>query len=590
MGLIPESTLEEILSRVDIVELISGYIPLKRFGRSYKALCPFHHEKTPSFIVNPDKQIFHCFGCSAGGNAFGFLMQYERLEFPEAIEALAKRAGVTIHQASPAEKKSQNLNEQLYKINEAAAGFYLNQLHSAQGEPALNYLLKRGLTKETIQRFKIGYAQDKWDGLLNYLRAKGFALGLIEKSGLIIARDNGGYYDRFRKRIIVPINDSKGRAVAFGARVLDNSLPKYINSPETPIYSKSKVLFGLDLSNEEIRLKDLAVIVEGYFDLIFPYQAGIKNITASCGTALTQEQIRLLKRHSRNLVMVYDADNAGQMATLRSIDTLIEEGLNVMAARLPQGYDPDSFVRRFGPEGFQKLITQAKDVFDYKLEYLKEKYAPLTITNKIHAASEMLPLINKFNNAAAKSAYIKKLAEELNLDENSLLQELKKTTGQADRLGHKKDENHHSPKTPPRNSNAPERMIVRLILEEQELIEQIKERLTPGDFQDKNMGQIIAKMFDLFCSGKKFDTNSLINHFTGSHLSKIISEISTSEEPAIPEVRRVMDECVRRIKESKRKLKQQELCRQLKLAQGPGSELKLNDLLIEFQSLSKEGV
>ena len=587
MGLIPESTLEEILSRVDIVELISGYIPLKRVGRSYKALCPFHHEKTPSFIVNPDKQIFHCFGCSAGGNAFGFLMQHERLEFPEAIEALAKRTGVIIHEASAAERKTQNLSEQLYKINEAAAHFYSDQLHAPEGEPALKYLLKRGLTKETIQRFKIGYAQDKWDGLLNYLRSKGFGLGLIEKSGLIIAKDNGGYYDRFRKRILIPIHDTKGRTVAFGARVLDNSLPKYINSPETPVYSKSKVLFGLDLNNEEIRLKDLAVIVEGYFDLIFPYQAGVKNITASCGTALTQEQIRLLKRYSRNVVLVYDSDNAGQMATLRSIDTLIEEGLNVMAARLPEGYDPDSFARRFGPEGFQKLITEAKDIFDYKLEFLKLKYAPLTIPNKSRAASEMLSLISKFNNTVAKSAYIKKLAEELSLDENSLLLELKKTGNENNRIPHK-EENLPPPKTPV-TTNAPERMIVRLILEEQELIEQIKEKLAPGDFQDKNISQIITKMFDLFCSGKKINTNSLINHFTGSHLSKIILEISTCEWPAVSGTQRIIDDCVRRIKESKRKLKQQELCRQLKLAQGPGNELKLNDLLIEFQSLSREG-
>ena len=587
MGLIPESTLEEILSRVDIVELISGYIPLKRVGRSYKALCPFHHEKTPSFIVNPDKQIFHCFGCSAGGNAFGFLMQHERLEFPEAIEALAKRTGVIIHEASAAERKTQNLSEQLYKINEAAAHFYSDQLHAPEGEPALKYLLKRGLTKETIQRFKIGYAQDKWDGLLNYLRSKGFVLGLIEKSGLIIAKDNGGYYDRFRKRILIPIHDTKGRTVAFGARVLDNSLPKYINSPETPVYSKSKVLFGLDLNNEEIRLKDLAVIVEGYFDLIFPYQAGVKNITASCGTALTQEQIRLLKRYSRNVVLVYDSDNAGQMATLRSIDTLIEEGLNVMAARLPEGYDPDSFARRFGPEGFQKLITEAKDIFDYKLEFLKSKYAPLTIPNKSRAASEMLSLISKFNNTVAKSAYIKKLAEELSLDENSLLLELKKTDNQNNRPPHKEEK--FTPLKVSVNSNAPERMIVRLMLEEQELIEQIKEKLAPGDFQDKNISQIITKMFDLFCSGKKINTNSLINHFTGSHLSKIILEISTCEWPAVSGTQRIIDDCVRRIKESKRKLKQQELCRQLKLAQGPGNELKLNDLLIEFQSLSREG-
>jgi DNA primase len=601
--MIPESTIEEILNRVDIVELISASIPLKRQGRTYKALCPFHHEKTPSFVVSSERQIFHCFGCSAGGNALSFLMQYERMEFPEAIEALAKKAGVTLHQRASFNQQAQSQNAQIYKINEAAVEFYVNHLYSADGKAALAYLLARGIMRETLNKFRIGFAPDKWDGLLTYLRSKSYATAPIEKAGLIIPKDAGGYYDRFRGRIIIPVIDAKDRVVAFGARVLpapsraegpvsggikqDEGMAKYVNSPETPVYTKGKVLFGLSASAEAIRAADLAVIVEGYFDLIAIYQAGIKNIAAPCGTALTVEQIRLLKRYSQNVVMAYDADSAGQMAALRSLSPLVEEGMRVRVVSLPGGYDPDSYVRAFGRDKFLELIAESKDVFDYKLEALKSRYNPANLSDKAAIASEMLPLIMKFNNEILKSAYVKKLAEGLKVDEGALLSELKKMSArpQGAQAAGRMAAAH--PVSPLLNSLPTERLLVKLMLEEAEIIEQLKERITPYDFRDSALSRIASRIFDLSGSGKKVDAKTIISQFEDARMSKIICELTACEGPKVTDRHKLINDCIGRLKDDMRKLKQQEISEQIKLAEASKNELRLRELLTEFQSLSR---
>lgn len=586
MALIPENTIEEILSRIDIVELISGYIPLKRAGRSYRALCPFHSEKTPSFMVNPERQIFHCFGCSAGGNVLGFVMQYERLEFPEAVELLAKKAGVPLPKDAYGAHSSENQSilTQLYKINQLAVELYFEQLYSAQGEAALKYLSKRAVTKDTMQKFKLGFALDRWDGLLNYLRGKGIPLGLIEKAGLIIPKDNGGYYDRFRNRLIVPIIDNRNRVLGFGARVLDDGLPKYVNSPETPVYSKGKILFGLNAAYEAIRANDSAIIVEGYLDLITPYQAGFKNIVASCGTALTLEQLRLIKRYTHNVVMVYDSDNAGMLATVRSLDLLIEEGLNAQVAGLPEGYDPDGYVRRLGPDKFRELLKGAKDIFDYKMEILKSKYSRVTIANKANIASEMLPTISKFSNMVLKSAYLKKLAEALKVDESSLWSELKKVRNASG--AQRAPSLLRARMQPLLASSATERLLVKLMLEETECIAHLREKISPADFQDRSLAQIVSRMFELFCAGKKIDAKCLVNQCADPQAAQIICELLASDHPPAADRTRMLDDCLRRMKEDLRKLKQQELCEQMKLAQVRKDEFRLRELLAEFQYLS----
>ncbi len=591
-GRIPDNILEDILSRVDIVELISGYIPLKRAGRNFRALCPFHHEKTPSFMVSPDRQIYHCFGCQAGGNAFNFLIQYERLEFPEAVEALAKKVGVSLPQGQKQDDKTASLITQLYKINELAALFYESNLNSSSGLEAKKYLLKRGINESAVKLFKLGYASRNWDALINHLRNKTINLSLLEKAGLILAKDGGGYYDRFRDRIIFPIFDIKSRVLAFGARVVpdadkaagEDASPKYLNSPETPIYIKGRNLYGLNLAKDAIRENDCVVIVEGYLDFIMPYQEGQKNIVASLGTALTIEQARLIKRYTHNVVMVYDADDAGQMATLRTLDIFIEEGMTVKVVSLPEGFDPDLFVRKNGIGNFKEKINQAENLFDYKLRILKSRYSTKDIEAKALISSEMLLTINRFKNAILKAEYVKRLAQELDIKEDALLQELNKIkeTKTYPDLG-----TQGSIKKPA-NINPTEKLLIKLMLEEEELISHIRDRLEPADFQDERASRIVSLLFDLIEQGKNIEPNKLINYLNDESTSQIICESTLLPEIPSQNKENVVNDCIQRLKNERLRIKKEHLHEQIKTAEGLGEEEKLNRLMQEFHCLIKE--
>src|SRR3989338_8302639 len=581
-GRIPENILEDILSRVDIVEVISGYIPLKRAGRNFRALCPFHYEKTPSFMVSPDRQIYHCFGCSAGGNAFKFLMQYERLEFLEAVESLAKKAGVVLPQAQKQDVQTTSLITQLYKINELATSFYTHNLNSTEGGQAKNYLLKRGLNEESIKLFKLGLGLDKWDALMNALRQKNISLAVLEKAGLILNKEGGGYYDRFRKRIIFPILDIKSRPIGFGARVLDNTLPKYINSPETAIYTKGKNLYGLHLAKEAIKEFDFVVVVEGYLDFILPYQEGLKNIVASQGTALTIEQARLIKRYTHNVVMVYDADAAGELATLRTLDIFIEEAMNVRVVSLPQGFDPDLFVRKYGIKDFQKEIEQAQNLFDYKLKILKSRFSIKDIEGKAKVSCEMLPTINKFKNAVLKSEYIKQLTQGLDIKEDALLQELSKIKEAKPYL----DLHAQTAKKSP-GINPTEKLLIKLMLEEREFIDRIKESLEPADFQDERVSRIVSIMFDLIEQDKEIEPKKIVNRIEDDDILQVICEATFMPEVSGQNKEEVIDDCIQRIKCEKLRLKREHLHDQIKTAQDTGDEDKLQRLMQEFHHLIK---
>jgi len=582
-GRIPENILEDILSRIDIAELISGYIPLKRAGRNFKALCPFHHEKTPSFMVSPERQIFHCFGCGVSGNAFKFLMQFERLEFPEAVETLAKKAGVVLPKETSPDYQTASLTTGLYKVNELSASFYAGVLNSQSTVDAKDYLLKRGISEESIKLFKLGYAPDKWDALINYLRAKNISLGLLEKAGLVLTKEGGGYYDRFRKRIIFPIFDIKSRVLGFGARILDNTLPKYINSPETPIYVKGRNLYGLNLAKEPIRQNDSVVVVEGYLDFITPFQEGLKNIVASLGTALTYEQARILKRYTDNVVMVYDGDAAGELATLRTLDIFIEEGIEVKVVSLPLGFDPDLFVRKTGIAKFKDEITQAQNLLDYKLKILKSRYDALEIEGKARICAEMLPTINKFKNALLKSEYIKRLSEELKVGEDALLQEIKKVKPE------KSYQNlEQAPLRKDLNINPTEKLLIKLMLEEAEFIEHIRESLEPADFQDERVSKIVSIMFDLCAQGKSIEPRNLMNDLGENDVSQIICESTFLPEVSSQDKEKVIDDCIQRLKNERLKFKKQKLHDEIKQAQHLGDEESLQRLTREFQYLIKK--
>lgn len=588
-GRIPENIIDEILNRVDIAEIIAACIPLKRAGRNFKALCPFHHEKTPSFMVSPERQIYHCFGCGKGGNAINFLMQYEHLEFPEAVQFLAKKVGVDLPEKQKQDYRTTNLITQLYKINELATLFYEDILHSAAGHPVKAYLLKRGLNEQVLKLFKLGYAPQRWDALINYLRAKNISLSLLEKAGLISSKQGGGYHDSFHSRIIFPIFDIKSRTVGFGARIVpikdaeDKSAPKYINSPETPLYIKRRNLYGLNFAKEAIRKYDYLVIVEGYLDFITPYQAGFNNIIASLGTALTYEQVRLIKRYTNNVVMVYDADSAGEMATLRTLDIFIEEGMNVKVASLPEGFDPDSFVRKNGINDFRDKVNSALTLFDYKLRILKSRYDIKNIEGKAMISSEMLPTINRFKNAILKSEYIKALSQELEVAEDFLWQELKKIKPERPYLELDSAELKKS-----LSVNPTEKLLIKLMLEETAFINQVRKSLEPADFQDERTAKIVSIMFDLLEQKKDIAPRNLINYFNDDASSQIICESALLPKICEEEKEKVITDCIMRLKKERLRAKREQLHEEIKSAQHSGDEERLKRLVQEFHCLIKE--
>jgi DNA primase len=422
MAGIPENIIDQVRERTDIVEVISRYIPLKRSGRNFKAPCPFHHEKTPSFMVSPVKQIYHCFGCGAGGNVFSFLMKHERMEFPEAVRELAKKAGVTVPEFTKQDKARDSLTEKLYSINNTALSFYSSQLLSEKHSAAARqYIADRRLSARTAEDFKLGYAPRSWTGLLDYLKKSGFSEPALERCGLILKGKEGRFYDRFRDRIIFPISDMKGKVRGFGSRVLDNkNQPKYMNSPETPVYNKGSHLYGLNLTWQHIRDENTAIVVEGYLDLITPYQYGVRNIVASLGTALTLDQVRLLKRYAERIILLFDADAAGQGAALRSLDMLVEEEMKVSVAQLEKGSDPDSFVNKYGAEAFKGEIDKAQDIFDFKINALLAMHEHKSLDGKAKIADEMLPLISRVKNGIIQAGYLKRLAEILSIEEVTL--------------------------------------------------------------------------------------------------------------------------------------------------------------------------
>lgn len=439
---------DEVKNRIDIIELISSYVPLKKAGRNYKGICPFHAEKTPSFVVFPDTQTWHCFGaCGTGGDVFRFIMQREGLDFSEALRELARRAGVSLAPPTPQSEEADKEREKLLDIHAAAAQYFHHLLRQAkEGAHAREYLTGRGIDSETIERFQLGYALDTWESLKSHLIGRGYAETDLVEAGLLVKKeDTGSSYDRFRNRLIIPIRDIRGRVIAFGARALDpNDVPKYLNSPQTPLFDKSGTLFGLDLAKKAIRNHDQAVVVEGYMDVLSAHQAGHTNVVAGMGTALTEIQLKLLKRLTKNFVLALDADTAGDTATLRGINlahesldrkvvpVLTPQGLtrfegqldvDIRIATLPAGYDPDDILRQ-SPDQWSEIIKNALPVVDFYLQMVSAQYDLTTAHGKSALVREVLPLLREINNRVERHHYVGQLARLVKVDERVLLVEL----------------------------------------------------------------------------------------------------------------------------------------------------------------------
>jgi len=585
MAGIPEYIIDQVRDRTDIAEVISKYIPLKKAGRNYRALCPFHHEKTPSFMVSPAKQIYHCFGCGAGGNVFNFLMKYERLEFPEAVRQLAKSAGVVIPETSPAGAQKSSLSEKLHTLNELVANFYRENLKRGQAEAvSKRYLAKRNIDRNVIERFMLGYAPKSWDGLLDFLKKKGYDEPILQKSGLVIEGKGGRFFDRFRDKIIFPISDVKGRIKGFGSRALDDSMPKYMNSPDTFIYNKGNHLYGLNQSWEDIRDKNSAVVVEGYIDLLTPFQHGIRNITASLGTALTIEQIRLLKRYTNNITILFDADQAGENAALRSLDILVEEEVKVKVAQLPKGEDPDSFINKNGADKFKELLNSAQDVFDYKLNLLLSRHNAAALEDKALIANEMLPLISKIKNAILQSGYLKRLAEILSISEADLRRELSKV--RPDYTYRYKPQ--QKPQAQSLRANMAEKILAGLMLEDIEFVRSVKDNLRSADFKDNSIRRIVERLFEYHDMNATIGASKLIDSFKDEeNVCACISELIATCENLVDK-KKNLDDCIQWVRQCCLKDKLKGLCSEIKAAQNSGDESKVVDLVIRYNNMMKE--
>ncbi len=423
-----DSQIQEIKEKLDIVDVVSSYIKLQKTGVNYRAICPFHSEKKPSFFVSPSRQLYTCFGCGRKGDIFTFVQEIEGVEFGDALRILAQRAGVTLKRQNP---KIQTARKELYEACELATKFFEKQLATGRlGQKAKAYLLKRGIKEESIEKWRLGFSPDTWDSLLNFLSQKGFSIGQIKRAGLVLESEKGKVYDRFRGRIMFPIFDLNSQVVGFGGRFFgktdqEETMAKYLNIPNTLLYNKSKILYGLNRAKVPIRKEDACVLVEGYTDVIMSHQAGVENVVAVSGTALTPTHLSLLKRYSNNLISCFDMDIAGDSATKRSIDLAQSQGFNVKVAILSEGKDPAD-VASESPADWKKAISQAKSILDFYFTNAFSKFDQDSPEGKRKISSMLLPVIRRIQNKIEQSYWVKELARKLSVSEESVEQELRK--------------------------------------------------------------------------------------------------------------------------------------------------------------------
>lgn len=478
---ISEEILEKIKSQNDIVDVISERVRLRKSGRNFTGLCPFHNEKTPSFSVSQEKQIYKCFGCGEAGNVISFVMKEKNLPFIEAVKYLANRANIPLEMNNGEKSKSAKKKDLLYRINVEAAKFFFSNLMNNQN--AKEYFLNRGIKEETIKKFGLGFANDSWNSLMFYLRKKGINDTLLEEAGLIsVNKEKGSKYDRFRNRVMFPVFDYQGRVIGFGGRVLDDSKPKYLNSPETLVFQKGTNLYGLNFALKHNMSERYFVIVEGYMDLISLHQYGITNVVASLGTALTINQARLLKRYADKVIISYDADMAGQMATLRGLEILRTAGFDVRVLNIPQGKDPDEYVRSNGKEAFLKLINSAEPLIDYRMKKAEEGIDFKNSQSLILYAKRIMEIISDLN-PVEKDVYIKKASENTGIKEQTLYDILKSKMkdNRENNFRNNKEEDRSKLYVEPGFLKA-ERAILKIMLENKEYLQYIEERISENDF------------------------------------------------------------------------------------------------------------
>ena len=584
-----ERIIDEVQSLNDIVDIISGYLPLKRSGRTFKALCPFHQEKTPSFIVHPEKQIFHCFGCGAGGNVFSFLMKYENSTFPEALRSLAERAHITLpepaRRSSPEEVSESEL---LYEVYRLAHEYYAANLkHPEKGKAARDYLRGRGFGEEILTEFPLGWATADWRGLLEFLSKRGIKDAVLYRSGLIVRSKEGNPFDLFRGRLLFPIHNLQGKVIAFGGRGLANEMPKYLNSPESAIFRKRRELFGLHLTKRFVTQgESRMLIVEGYFDFLKVYRSGFKNVVATLGTSLTEDHVRVLKRFVQEALVIYDGDLACEAASLRGLEVFLEGEMSVKVAALPPGKDPDTFIDEKGPEAFKQLIDQAADFFDFKWQTLARRYRPSDPTGMLRISSEFLETLSKVKNPLLLDRYLKRLSELLRVGEDSLRGELAKLRGKAEsREARTKPE--ASVRTPSLSQFPEEGTLIALLLEEEGLRERAEASLELEDFKHPAARELFHILKEGRHSGVKIAYSQVLNRVHDEGVKSFIAAHSLGDLEA-REKEKAFADCVRKIRHRRFDEHLERLRHAIQEAESAGARERVTGLLQEYRSLLAE--
>jgi len=576
-GFIPEDIVAHVRDAANIVDVIAEYVALRKTGKNFIGLCPFHADKKPSFTVSEEKQIFHCFGCGQGGNVFSFLIQHNNLSFPEAVGFLAQKYGIEIptRKMSPTQKKELKEKERLFKINKEAADYFKGILsHPSSGKQAREYLGKRQMTPEVIDRFMLGYAQQSWTGLTQYFSRRGVPRDDLEKAGLVVAK-NGRYYDRFRDRIIFPIVDIHETVLGFGGRCLDDSLPKYLNSPDTPVYHKSRTLYGLHVAKEACRQTGSVFIVEGYFDLLALHCHGIQSVVATLGTAMTRQHVRIMKGYARQMILVFDSDEAGIKAAERSLPLFLEEKVDPRILILPEGKDPDSYVFEVGADGFLKATEKALGVMPFLIASAIKKHG-LSLEGKVRIIEALKGPLGSLLDGVSRSVYIRDLAERLDIDESAILEQVRASATKDKKAV-------SSPK--PRHNSKLEEALVAIMLQCPEMVSGFNPQEIVEGFETVELKELGRMILQKSSSDRPVTGADLIAQTDDAQIRNLISSL------LMEEIQTDSDSCHKILRQYQARLRKRRirlLSKKIKEAERTNNQELLNQLLAEKQEWAQQ--
>lgn len=589
-----EEIIDEVRQNNDIVDIIGQYVHLTRKGRNYFGLCPFHSEKSPSFSVSPDRQIFHCFGCGVGGNVYTFLMKIEGIGFKEAIEQLAEKANIQLPTLeNTGDTAKEELKAKIYKINEFTAEFYHKNLYKPTSKLGQEYVKKRKLTQETLEAYKIGFS-GKYDELYKELKKEGFGEKEILESGLIVKKDKG-YIDMYRNRLMIPICDVRGKVIAFGGRVLDDSKPKYINSPENVVYSKGRHLFGLNIAKNDCKKK--LIIVEGYMDVISLHQRGVKNVVASLGTALTEQQGWSLRKSTEQVILGFDADGAGQTAIERSMEILQKMGCDMRVLQIEGAKDPDEFIVKYGEGRFKLAVDNAISLVEFKVKNLKKDINLENVADKIKFLNEIAKILAKVENTMEREIYIEKIAKGYNISKEAIYAEVNKliyTNSRIEKITESKNKEIQIAKKIEKEETQiaeslknRENTIIALLLDANiNIFQKIKKKVKPEDFRDE-INQKIAKQLYSELEKQDANINKLIDEFDEETKNHITMVMATDYE--IENVDKAVDDILTKYERERLESEKQKILKQLDIEQNGETKKqlskKLNDIIISLAKI-----